>query len=160
MGENRSSDGGDSGRDRNGPRRVVSGRIEPGHIGSGHIGEAVAALFLQLKGYRIVARNVRTRASELDIVARKADCLVFVEVKLRGPGCVSAPAEAVDWRKRVHMVRGAAQFIHGGASASCGRPLGSWETVRFDVLSVSWTRERLVVEHIEDAFTADGATGW
>jgi len=123
------------------------------NLSSGRIGEDIAALFLQLKGYRVVARNLRTRSSELDIVAQKAGCLVFAEVKLRGPGRVSQPAEAVDWRKRGHMVRGAAQFLRGRAS-------DSYSTARFDVLSVSWTRDKLVVEHIEDAFPADGAGGW
>jgi len=123
------------------------------NLSSGRIGEDIAALFLQLKGYRIVGRNLRTHASELDIVAQKAGCLVFAEVKLRGPGCVSRPVEAVDWRKRDHMVKGAAHFLHGRAPSS-------YNTARFDVVSVSWTREKLVVEHIEDAFPAEGTGGW
>jgi putative endonuclease len=123
------------------------------NVSSGRIGEDVAALFLQLKGYRIVGRNVRSRASELDIVAEKAGCLVFAEVKLRGPCRVTQPAEAVDWRKRAHVVRGAAQFLHG-------RSPRSYSSVRFDVLSVSWTSDKLVVEHIEDAFLAEGTGGW
>jgi putative endonuclease len=120
---------------------------------SGRIGEDIAALFLQLKGYRILGRNLRSRRSELDIVTEKSGCLVFAEVKLRGPGRVSLPLEAVDWRKRDHMVRGAAHFLHGRSS-------DSYDTTRFDVLSVSWTRDRLVVEHIEDAFTADRSGTW
>ena len=132
---------------------LSSGRAGSGRVDSGRIGEDIAALFLQLKGYRIVGQNIRTRASELDIVAEKSGCLVFAEVKLRGPGHVSLPVEAVDWRKRGHMVRGAAQFLHG-------RSPESYNTARFDVVSVSWTREKLVVEHIEDAFAADGVGGW
>jgi putative endonuclease len=146
MGEVISSGREDSGRDS-------SGRTASRRTGSGRIGEDVAALFLQLKGYRIIGRNVRTRASELDIVAEKSGCVVFAEVKLRGPGRLSQPVEAVDWRKRGHMVKGAAQFLHGRAPAS-------YRTARFDVLSVSWTEEKLVVEHIEDAFAADGTAGW
>jgi Holliday junction resolvase-like predicted endonuclease len=66
----------------------------------------------------------------------------------------------VDWRKRAHVVRGAQQFLQGRATGSGGPAPGSRETVRFDVLTVSWTREKLVVEHIEDAFTAEGTGGW
>jgi len=130
------------------------------NLSSGRIGEDIAALFLQLKGYRIVDRNVRTRASELDIVAERAGCLVFVEVKLRGPGRVTQPVEAVDWRKRAHIVRGAALFLQGRSPGSYGPTPDSCQSVRFDVLSVSWTRDKLVVEHIEDAFQTGGAGGW
>jgi putative endonuclease len=49
----------------------------------GRRAETIAALFLQLKGYRILARRVRTRVGEIDLVARKGDTLVFVEVKAR-----------------------------------------------------------------------------
>jgi len=51
------------------------------------------------------------------------------------------------------MVRGAMRFLHGRSS-------DSYDTTRFDVLSVSWTRDRLVVEHIEDAFPADRSGTW
>jgi putative endonuclease len=49
----------------------------------GRRAEVIAALFLQLKGYRILGRRVRTRVGEIDLVARKGDTLVFVEVKAR-----------------------------------------------------------------------------
>ncbi len=123
------------------------------NLSSGRIGEDVAALFLLLKGYRILGRNLRTRTSELDIVAEKVGCLVFAEVKLRGPDRMSQPVEAVDRRKRDHMIRGASQFLQR-------RSRDSYGAARFDVLSVSWTREKLVVEHIEDAFPAGGVGSW
>lgn len=49
----------------------------------GRLAEAVAALFLQLKGYRVLARRVRTKAGEIDLVVRRGNVLVFVEVKAR-----------------------------------------------------------------------------
>lgn len=49
----------------------------------GRRAEAIAALYLQIKGYHILARRVRTRVGEIDLVARKGDTLVFVEVKAR-----------------------------------------------------------------------------
>ncbi|MBC7521853.1 MAG: YraN family protein [Sandarakinorhabdus sp.] len=49
----------------------------------GRRAETIAALFLQMKGYRILARRVQTRVGEIDLVARKGDTLVFVEVKAR-----------------------------------------------------------------------------
>ncbi|NKF34370.1 YraN family protein, partial [Pseudomonas sp. BGM005] len=49
----------------------------------GLVSEYVAAVFLMLKGYRILALRHRTRLGEIDIVARKGDLAVFVEVKAR-----------------------------------------------------------------------------
>ncbi len=49
----------------------------------GRRAETIAAWYLRAKGYRIPARRVRTRAGEIDIVARNGNTLVFVEVKAR-----------------------------------------------------------------------------
>jgi len=49
----------------------------------GRRAEWIAALFLVAKGYRILARRARTKAGEIDLVMRKGDTLVFVEVKAR-----------------------------------------------------------------------------
>ncbi len=49
----------------------------------GRFAELAAAWFLRAKGYRILARRVRTAAGEIDLVARKGDTLVFCEVKAR-----------------------------------------------------------------------------
>ena len=49
----------------------------------GRRAETIAAWYLVAKGYRILARRVRTRVGEIDIVARHRDSLIFVEVKAR-----------------------------------------------------------------------------
>lgn len=49
----------------------------------GRRAENAAALWLQLKGYRILDRRARTPACEIDLVAAKKNMVVFVEVKLR-----------------------------------------------------------------------------
>jgi putative endonuclease len=49
----------------------------------GHVAEYLAAAFLMLKGYRILAIRHRTKLGEIDIVARKGDLAIFVEVKSR-----------------------------------------------------------------------------
>jgi putative endonuclease len=49
----------------------------------GRSGEALAALWLQLKGWRIVGRRMRTPVGEVDLVARRGRIVAFVEVKAR-----------------------------------------------------------------------------
>ncbi len=49
----------------------------------GHRGEWLAAMALRLKGYRIVATRFKTKAGEVDIIARKRDLIIMVEVKAR-----------------------------------------------------------------------------
>ena len=49
----------------------------------GRRAETVAAWYLRVKGYKILARRVRTPVGEIDIIARHRDSLVFVEVKAR-----------------------------------------------------------------------------
>ncbi|WP_320197052.1 YraN family protein [Agrobacterium rosae] len=57
----------------------------------GHRAEYWAALYLMVKGYRILALRHRTRLGEIDLIARKKDVIAFVEVKAR-----STEAGAVD----------------------------------------------------------------
>lgn len=49
----------------------------------GRQAEAKAALWLQLKGYRILGRRVRTPVGEVDLIARRGKAVAFVEVKAR-----------------------------------------------------------------------------
>ena len=59
--------------------------------------EALAAEFLEGRGYRIVERNFRCRLGEIDLIARDGSVLVFIEVKYRKTGAYGDPAEAVDY---------------------------------------------------------------
>jgi len=81
----------------------------------GRWGETVAAYHLEMKGYRILARNVRTAWGEIDLVARQEGaspgCVVFVEVKTRTGQSFGLPEEAVDGRKLEHMFLSAEAFL-------------------------------------------------
>ena len=65
----------------------------------GLAGEHLAERELARHGLRVVARNVRTRFGEIDLVCRDARGYAFVEVKTRRAGSFVAAAEAVDARK-------------------------------------------------------------
>ena len=109
----------------------------------GRRGEALAALLLRCKGYRILGRRVRTRAGEIDLVAKSPTGIVcFVEVKTRPQDGLAA--EAVGQRQRARIVR-AAEFYLAGRKAEKG--------VRFDVVTVVPGR---LPRHLRDAWGADG----
>ena len=115
----------------------------------GSLGEGIAARHLEVLGYEILAMNWRSGRYEIDIVARVGTTVAFVEVKTRSPG-PQRPAEAVDRRKRRHIVRAATGWI---ATRSCRAV-----EYRFDVIAVRIGGvEGEQVEHIPDAFTADDA---
>jgi putative endonuclease len=76
----------------------------------GRQGEEIAAAYLEGMGYELVVRNWRTRAGELDIVAREGNWLVFVEVRTRraavdgGTPALGIPEESVTPRKQMRLV--------------------------------------------------------
>ena len=66
----------------------------------GRSGERLAADYLAGRGYELIARNVRRREGEVDLVALDGGALVFVEVKLRRPGVKGRAIEALSAAKR------------------------------------------------------------
>jgi putative endonuclease len=117
--------------------------------GLGAEGEARAARLLEASGYAILARNARADRVEIDLVAAREGVVAFVEVKTRRGRDHGAPEEAVDWRKRRRLVRGAAAWLHASGVRA--------RRVRFDVIvceldaAGEWR-----LRHIEDAFDAAG----
>jgi putative endonuclease len=77
----------------------------------GESGERVAALFLQARGYTILARNFRTRTGEIDVIAQDADGLAFVEVRTRRGTALGAPEESLTPRKRRKLLAVAQQYL-------------------------------------------------
>lgn len=79
-------------------------------VSLGRRGEDVAAAYLAGLGWQIVARNWRTRAGELDIIARDGQWLVFVEVRARRAGrrgvvpTAGTPEESVTPRKQRQLI--------------------------------------------------------
>lgn len=92
----------------------------------GREGESLAERFLRGRGYRILARNVRSPSGELDLVAEDGDILVFVEVKARQTDALGGVRYAVDLKKQARVVKQAAQYLarHRIRGRSC----------RFDVV--------------------------
>ena len=111
----------------------------------GSSGEDVAARYLEEKGWRVVARNWRFGHREIDLIARRARTVAFVEVKTRARLRWGHPLLAIDARKRVEIQR-AARVWHA-------RHGQNGDEYRFDAIAV-YRDERgaLHVEHVEDAW--------
>jgi putative endonuclease len=77
----------------------------------GRAAERRVAWHYRLRGYRILARNVRAGGVELDLVVRRGRRLVFCEVKLKTGPRYGDPLEAVDGWKRRRLRRGAEAWL-------------------------------------------------
>lgn len=106
----------------------------------GKYGEDQAANFLEAKGYKILDRNARTAAGEVDIVASDGGTLVFVEVKTRSTNFSGHPLQAITPRKL--------STIRKVAAGWCAAHRVSNTQVRFDAVSVVIASGRLSFEHL------------
>lgn len=108
----------------------------------GNKGEEMAASFLMAKGYEIVARNYRYKHAEIDLIVKKENLLVFVEVKTRASSTFGEPEHFVTAKKASKVMEGAEQYVVEN----------HWhKNIRFDVVSVK-TGAIASIEHFEDAF--------
>lgn len=120
----------------------------PSRRALGTSGEDAAAEWLEARGYTVLARNVRTRDGEIDLVARQGSVIAFVEVKSRRTTRFGHPVEAIVPWKRRRLARQAALYLHRRGLDHC--------TARFDAIAVHLdpAGRPVAVEHIPDAFQA------
>ena len=109
----------------------------------GSEGEALAAGYLQAKGYAILSRNWRYGHKEIDIIARLGDCLVIVEVKTRTGTSFGDPVASITLRKQALLIQAAEAYLFA-------QDLDL--DVRFDVIVVARKKTGSALEHIVDAF--------
>jgi putative endonuclease len=101
----------------------------------GRLGEDIAADYLRSRGYRILDRNWRGAAGELDVVARDGDQLVVCEVKTRTATWHGDPLDAITERKadRLRQLAGCWLAEHRGRLPEPRQPA---ERIRVDALGV------------------------
>lgn len=108
----------------------------------GHAAEGRAALWLRLKGYRILDRRYRTPRGEIDIVARRGGVVAMVEVKARATS--EAALEAIGPAARRRIVEAAYMWL-------ARHPACATDTIRFDAVLVIPGR---LPRHLPDLFPA------
>ena len=115
----------------------------------GDAAEERACRHLEASGLAIVEKNYRTKGGEIDIIARKGDVLVFVEVRSREDAGFGTPEESITPAKRRRIVVTARDYLSKV-------PSSSWREARFDVIAIEGSGEAAVLRHFPAAFDAKG----
>ncbi len=112
------------------------------HLGAR--GEDLAAAALKKQGYKILERNYTCPLGEVDLIARQAKILVFIEVKTRSTLAFGGPREAVPAAKQAKLRRLAEYYMKQKRLADA--------EVRFDVVGITLAEDGPQLEIIQDAF--------
>ena len=110
----------------------------------GQKAEGMAARYLKRCGYKIIARNHRTRCGEIDIIAREGETLVFIEVKARTSNRYGSAKAAVTLRKQRQISKVALGYLQMTDQ--------SHVKARFDVVTVTRNQGAHDIDLIRNAF--------
>jgi len=123
--------------------------VSDARIYLGRAGEEEAALFLTRNGYKILQKNYRIKAGEIDIVASDGGVICFVEVKTRHSKKFGSPQEAVSELKKRKISRVAVCYLKEKCLLH--------KKARFDVVSllVEQGKEIQDIRVIKNAFELD-----
>jgi putative endonuclease len=133
----------------------TQGRVEPRRA-LGSLGEGLAADHMQRLGFEPLARNVRTRHGEIDLIVFDGHTLIFVEVKTRrarATPCGARPAQQpLEWlstRQRMRLRRLASAWL---CEEQASRPRA--QEIRFDAVGVvvDEGNHLLRLDHVENAW--------
>lgn len=100
------------------------------NVRRGFHGECAAVKYLRKSKYRILERNWSSGIYEIDIIAEKNNCLVFVEVRGRSETSLQSGFDSVDRRKKQALRTVIQRYL---------RTHRTYLTYRFDIISITWT---------------------
>ncbi|PHK24101.1 hypothetical protein VF13_37430 [Nostoc linckia z16] len=113
------------------------------HNELGKLGETLAAEYLQKNGFELLETNWVFQKAEIDIIARKGDMLIIVEVKTRSSAAFGLPQEFVNPKKIRLLTKAVNEYVDVNDMNV---------SVRFDVVAITKGKEGFEIEHLEDAF--------
>ncbi len=113
----------------------------------GSLGEEAAIKFLKSKGYKILSRNYKSNLGEIDIIAKHADTISFIEVKSRSSDRFGLPQEALSNFKQRQIAKAALSFLKQNKLLD--------KKARFDVVSITYQGDSPKIDLIRDAFELD-----
>jgi putative endonuclease len=113
------------------------------HNDFGKLGEQYAVDYLLKKGYTICYRNYRYLKAEVDIIARKNNVLVIIEVKARSTNFINSISDLVSQKKIKLLVSAADHYVNSNDLDV---------EIRFDIITIMKEKSGFKLSHIEDAF--------
>lgn len=113
------------------------------HNDLGKKGEKLAIEYLIKKGYEIVETNYRFLKAEVDVIAKKKNVLIGVEVKTRSTNEFGNPQDFVNPQKIKLLVTAINNYV-------IEKDLDT--EVRFDIIAIVKIKDNYKIEHIKDAF--------
>jgi putative endonuclease len=111
----------------------------------GQKGEELAVEHLRSKGYKILKTNFRYRHTELDIICREKDTLVFIEVKSVRVPVFGSGEERISYQKKRNIIKTAYAYLRYRSDL-----IGL--AIRFDVVVVNFEQAPAAVAHYQGAF--------
>ncbi len=115
-------------------------RSRPRHLRNGEAAEERARRWLERQGMRLVTRNYRCKAGEIDLVMQEGATLVFVEVRYRSHQGFGSAAESVTPAKQQRLRRAANHYL---------QRLSRIPPCRFDIVGIDAANR---IDWIRDAF--------
>jgi putative endonuclease len=111
----------------------------------GNLGESIAKQYLQTQGFVLVCAQFRTKMGEIDLIMKKKQTLIFIEVRYRENTLYGNPFESITLAKRRRIIRTALYYL------KC-RPWTMLFSKRFDVISISGDKLNPKITWIPNAF--------
>ncbi|MFB3851985.1 MAG: YraN family protein [Acidobacteriota bacterium] len=109
---------------------------------TGRSGEELALKYLEKKGFKILEKNFRVRGGEADLVVKKGENIVVVEVKTRTTEKFGPPQSAVNKRKFRRLLLAGTLF--------CRKKGYSTSVLRIDVISIQFKNGEPLIRHFEN----------
>jgi putative endonuclease len=113
------------------------------NIEIGLLGEQLACDYLRKKDFQIIDRNYRFKKNEVDIIAKKDNELIIIEVKTRQTAEIGEPWQAVTRNKQKQIIQVANQYVQSNNIEL---------NTRFDIISIVHNSYRTELKHLEGAF--------
>ena len=121
--------------------------VRPLRTTIGREAEERAAAHVMLAGFSVLWRNLRIGPLEIDLVAKKDDLVIIVEVRSRGSGAFEGPLASMTYEKRQRLLRAASGLWRGRL-----KKMADVQRVRIDVIAIDasghldWIQGALRVE--------------
>ena len=113
------------------------------HNEFGKEAEKLAAEYLIKKGYTILEKNYRFQKAEIDIIAKKNNVIIVIEVKGRKESFLERPEDAVNKKKINLLIKAINEYVIVNELDS---------EIRFDIISIIKNNQNSDIQHFKNAF--------